>query len=143
MWLNEKISYLVDNAGYVISIHKVTRICIVTVTRDGIITIWNIRNTNWLRTDRITIGNAGVVSTFSCLSYKGNFLAVLNDNGDVVLFKLQNDTITLPPCFKIAEYFRKKYITKSTCCEISQNEKYLGIGLENGDISVRFRWKYS
>lgn len=110
-----------------------------TVTRNGIITLWNVSGTNWLRVDRVTIGNSDIVATFSCLSQRKNFLAVLNENGEVVLYKLQEDTITLPTSIKVTEYFRKNYAQKLTCCEISQHEKYLAIGFENGDISVSIR----
>lgn len=136
MWENVELIYLIENAGYVIAIHTVDQKCIVTVTRNGIITVWNINGKNWLRVDRVTVGSSEIVSIFSCLSYRRSFLTVLNENGDMVLYKLQKNTISVPACIKITEYFRKKYIHKLTCCEISQNEKYLAIGFENGDISV-------
>ncbi|XP_029055973.1 apoptotic protease-activating factor 1 [Osmia bicornis bicornis] len=136
IWESTKLSYLIDNAGYVISIHNVDGKYVLTVTRNGIITLWNVNGTSWLRVDRVTIGNSDIVATFSCLSQQKNFLAVLNENGEVVLYKLQEDTITLPTCIKVTEYFRKNYAQKLTCCEISQHEKYLAIGFENGDISV-------
>ncbi|OAD55428.1 Apoptotic protease-activating factor 1 [Eufriesea mexicana] len=115
---------------------RVDQKCVVTVTRNGIITVWNINGKDWLRVDRVTVGSSETVSTFSCLSYQRSFLTVLNENGDVVLYKLQKNTISVPACIKITEYFRKKYTHKLTCCEISQNEKYLAIGFENGDISI-------
>ncbi|KAK9303557.1 hypothetical protein QLX08_004783 [Tetragonisca angustula] len=136
VWENIKLTYLIENTGYVIAIHKLDQENIATVTKNGIITIWNINSTNWLRVDRVTVGNSDIISTYSCLSYHRSFLAVLNENGDVVLYKLQKNTISLPAYIKIMEYFRKRYTQKLSCCEISQDEKYLAIGFEDGDISV-------
>ena len=141
MWENIKLTYLIENTGYVIAIHKLDQENIATVTKNGIITIWNINSTNWLRVDRVTVGNSDIISTYSCLSYHRSFLAVLNENGDVVLYKLQKNTISLPAYIKIMEYFRKRYTQKLSCCEISQDEKYLAIGFEDGDISVSFYYK--
>nr|XP_033321533.1 apoptotic protease-activating factor 1 isoform X1 [Megalopta genalis]XP_033321534.1 apoptotic protease-activating factor 1 isoform X1 [Megalopta genalis] len=136
IWQNIDISYLVENTGFVISIHEINEKCVVTVTRSGIITIWNINGTNWLRIDRVSIGGLDMITTFSCLSYEKNILALLNENGDVVLYKLQEDTITLPVSIKLTNYFMKKYKQKLTCCEISQKEEYLAIGCESGDIFI-------
>ncbi|XP_060817084.1 apoptotic protease-activating factor 1 isoform X1 [Bombus pascuorum] len=134
VWENVKLTYLIEDAGYIIAIHKVDKECVATVTRNGIITIWNINGTNWMRVD--IVKNLDSVSIYSCLSYHKSFLAVLNENGDVVLYKLQKNTMSLPAYIKIIEYFRKRYTQKLTCCEISQNEKYLAIGFEDGDISI-------
>ncbi|XP_076676313.1 apoptotic protease-activating factor 1 isoform X3 [Andrena cerasifolii] len=136
VWQNVELSYLVENAGYVISIHEVNEKSVLTVTRNGVITLWNIHGTNWLRTDRVTVSNTNTFTIFSCLSCWKAILTVLNENGDVVLYKLQKNTIVLPACIKITEYFRKKYSQRMTCCEISQDEQYLAVGFENGDISV-------
>ncbi|CAL7936563.1 unnamed protein product [Xylocopa violacea] len=136
VWKNAKVAYLVENTGYVISIHKIDQESVITVTRNGVVTLWNIYGTNWSRINRVAVGGSDVVTNFSCLSYQKNFLAVLNEDGDVVLYKLQNDTATQPPCINIIEYFRRRYSCKLTCCEISENEKYLAVGLENGDIFV-------
>ncbi|XP_003700960.2 uncharacterized protein LOC100880336 isoform X1 [Megachile rotundata] len=136
VWENTKVSYLVESAGYVISIHKVHERCVLTVTRNGIITLWNVNGTNWLRICKVTINNLDIETICSCLSYQKNFLAVLNNNGEVAVYKLQEDTITLPTCIKVTEYFRKNYNKRLTCCEISENENYLAVGFENGDISV-------
>ncbi|XP_054000407.1 apoptotic protease-activating factor 1 isoform X1 [Hylaeus anthracinus] len=136
VWQNKELTYLVQNAGYIISIHEINERCILTVTRNGIITLWNINNTNWVRRDSVTNGGSDIITTFSCLSCRKIILAVLNDAGDVVLYKLQEDTITLPACIKITEYFRTRYTQKLTCCEISQKEQYVAIGFENGDISI-------
>ncbi|XP_076641925.1 apoptosome protein Dark isoform X2 [Halictus rubicundus] len=136
VWQNKDVTYLVENTGFVISIHEINEKCIVTVTRSGIITLWIINGTNWLRIDRVTIGGSDTITTFSCLSHGKAILAVLNENGDVVLYTLQEDTITLPVCIRLSDYYRKKYTQKLTCCEISQKEKYLAIGCGNGDISI-------
>ncbi|XP_076619262.1 uncharacterized protein LOC143340817 isoform X1 [Colletes latitarsis] len=136
VWQNTKLTYLIENAGYVISIHEISEKHLLTITRNGIITLWSVNGTNWLRTDRVSIGSSDILTTFSCLSYWKIILAVLNEPGDVVLYKLQEDTITSPACIKITEYFRKRYAQKLTCCDISQEEQYLAIGFENGDISI-------
>lgn len=139
MWENVKLKYIIPNTGYVIAIHTIDHECLVTITRNGIITIWNIKNMNWLQTDRVN-GSSEII--FTCLSYQKNFLAVLNENRDVVLYKLQKDIILNPSYIKIIEFSRLTYIHKLTCCEISQNEKYLAIGFENGNISVSFIINY-
>ncbi|KZC07642.1 PREDICTED: apoptotic protease-activating factor 1 [Dufourea novaeangliae] len=136
VWQNVEVAYLVENTGFIISIHEINEKCIVTVTRNGIITVWNINGTNWSRIDKVTIGGPDIITNFSCTSYWKNILVVLNENGDAVIYNLQEDTIILPVCMKITEYFRKNYTEKLTCCEISQNQQYLAIGFENGDISI-------
>ncbi|XP_017884244.1 apoptotic protease-activating factor 1 isoform X2 [Ceratina calcarata] len=135
VWKTGKISYLVLNAGYVISIHKIDEENLVTVTKNGVITVWRVDGTNWIPIDQVKIGNS-ITSSSSCLSYQKNYLIVLNENGCVVVYKLYNQTITFPPNIKVTEYCRKIYSHKLRCCEISQNEKYLAIGFENGHISI-------
>ncbi|XP_076236256.1 apoptotic protease-activating factor 1 [Calliopsis andreniformis] len=138
VWQHKELSYLIENVGYVISIHEVNENYIVTVARNGVVALWTINHTSWLRRDSVTIGGSesNMVTIFSCLSYWKSTLAVLNDNGDVVLYKLQEDTITVPQCIRLTEYCRIKYTQKLTCCEISQDEVYLAVGSENGDISI-------
>ncbi|XP_076276380.1 uncharacterized protein LOC143207139 isoform X2 [Lasioglossum baleicum] len=136
IWQNKDVTYLVENTGFVISIHEINEKCILTVTRSGVIILWNVNGINWSRRDRVSIGGSDTITTFSCLSHGKVILAVLTENGDVVLYKLQEDIITLPVCIKLTNYFRRKYMQKLTCCEISQKEQYLAIGCENGDIFV-------
>lgn len=84
-----------------------------------------------------------IVTIFSCLSYWKTTLVALNENGDVVVLKLQEDTITVPASIRIIEYCRMKYTQKLICCEISQDERYLAIGFEDGDISVSFQFVFT
>ncbi|XP_076176382.1 uncharacterized protein LOC143151283 isoform X2 [Ptiloglossa arizonensis] len=135
VWQNKELTYLIESAGYIISIHEVNEKHVLTVTRNGIITLWNINGTNWLRIDRITI-SSNILTTFSCLSYWKTILAVLTEISDVILYKLQEATITSSVCNKITEYFRKKYEQKLTCCEISPKDQYLAIGFVSGDVSI-------
>ncbi|CAK9826161.1 Apoptotic protease-activating factor 1 [Anthophora retusa] len=136
VWVNVTRTYLIANTGCVISIYEIDTKYIVTVTRNGVVTTWYINGSDWSRMCIVTVGSPDIVTTYSCLSYKKNFLTVLNENGDVVVYNLQYDTRTVPVNIQIKEYFRKKYGCKLTCCEISQDEKYLAVGFENGEISV-------
>ncbi|KOC61301.1 Apoptotic protease-activating factor 1 [Habropoda laboriosa] len=136
VWVNINRTYSIEDTGYVISIYEIDTKYILTVTRDGIIRIWYASGSNWLRRRKVTVGSPDIVTIFSCLSYEKRFLTVLNENGDVILYYLQYDTRTVPVSINITEHFRKKYSCKLTCCEISQNEKYLAVGFESGEISV-------
>ncbi|KAK2582333.1 hypothetical protein KPH14_004670 [Odynerus spinipes] len=136
VWKNNKIAYLVDNAGYIISIHEVNNEYVITVTQNGVITLYNISGTKWTIISRAVVNHMDINIYFSCFSYKKQLLAMLSTSQNVLLYYLQEDSTVTPPCIKIELYYKHLFKEKPTNCDISQDQKYLAVGFETGDIAI-------
>lgn len=78
---------------------------------------------------------------FSCFSYNKTYLAVLNESYQLVLYYLYRNRqifmeINEEPCFVYP------FPRKTTCCNISQNEEYIAVGTETGEIFVSLFYDY-
>lgn len=136
VWKNNKIAYLVENVGSIISIHEVNNEHVITVTQNGVIKLYNIAGTKWTIISRTVIDQMNINIYFSCFSRNKQLLALLSTNQNLFLYYLdQDDTIT-PPCTKIELYYKYLFKEKPTKCDISHDQKYLAIGFENGDIVI-------
>lgn len=76
--------------------------------------------------------------SFSCLSYNKTCLAVLSETYELALYHFCENRKVLLLYVKMNEepYFTYKFSCKITCCDISQNEQYIAVGTEKGQISV-------
>lgn len=76
--------------------------------------------------------------SFSCLSYNKTCLAVLSETYELALYHFYENREVLPPYMEMNEepYFTYKFSYKITCCDMSQNEQYIAVGTEKGQISV-------
>ncbi|KAL2742849.1 apoptotic protease-activating factor 1 isoform X1 [Vespula maculifrons] len=136
VWKNNKIAYLIENAGYIISIHEVHNEYVITVTQNGVIILYNISGTKWTIISKATIDNKNVNIYFSCFSYGKQFLALLSESQHLFLYNLQEDDTVTPPCIKIELYHKELFREKPTYCDISHNQKYLAIGFKTGNITI-------
>ncbi|KAI4502395.1 hypothetical protein M0802_002307 [Mischocyttarus mexicanus] len=136
VWKNNKISHLVENTGSIISIHDVHNEYVITVTQNGVITLYNISGTLWTKISRATVESANVNIYFSCFSHRKQFLALLNDNQDLFLYNLQEDDTVTPRCIIIRLHHSQSFKDKPTYCDISQDQKYLAIGFKTGSIEI-------
>ncbi|XP_072748469.1 uncharacterized protein [Anoplolepis gracilipes] len=76
---------------------------------------------------------------FSCFRNLSNktYLAILNESCQLILHCLYSDrTVLESPCKKIQFYFIYTFSCKTTCCDISQNEQYIAVGTEKGEIFI-------
>ncbi|XP_015189029.1 PREDICTED: apoptotic protease-activating factor 1 isoform X2 [Polistes dominula] len=136
VWKNNKISYLIENSGSIISIHDVHNEYVITVTQNGVITLYNISGTKWTIISRAKVDGATVNIYFSCFSHKKQFLAMLSNNQDLFLYNLQEDDTVTPRCIIIGLHYRKSFKEKPTYCDISHDQKYLAIGFKTGSIAI-------
>ncbi|KAG7206909.1 hypothetical protein KM043_000802 [Ampulex compressa] len=136
VWQNVEVSYFVKNVGDVISIHEVNEKCVITITQNGIITLWSINGTTWIKISTAKVDNSPGCINFSCLSYRKAFLALLRENQDALVYSILEDNFTSLTQIRIEIYLEQHFTQKITCCGISQNDQYLAVGSENGDISV-------
>lgn len=127
---------MIENAGYIISIHEVHNEYVITVTQNGVIILYNISGTKWTIISKATIDNKNVNIYFSCFSYGKQFLALLSESQHLFLYNLQEDDTVTPPCIKIELYHKELFREKPTYCDISHNQKYLAIGFKTGNITV-------
>ncbi|XP_046825757.1 apoptotic protease-activating factor 1 isoform X2 [Vespa crabro] len=136
IWKNNKIAYLIENAGCIISIHEVHNEYIITVTQNGVIILYNISGTKWTIISKATVDNKNVNIYFSCFSCRKQFLALLSESQHLFLYNLQEDDIVTPPCIKIELYHKELFMDKPTYCDISQDQKYLAVGFKTGNITI-------
>lgn len=128
-------SYIVNNTGRVAFIHKLNNDNTVTITQNGTILIWYIDQT-WLPISRKDINPSDTNISFSCLSHKKTYLAVLKESYDLILYTFHENEIVVPTRIEMELYYVNKFALKVTYCDISQDEQYIAVGLETGLIIV-------
>ncbi|XP_014606549.1 PREDICTED: apoptotic protease-activating factor 1 isoform X2 [Polistes canadensis] len=136
VWKNNKISYLIDNTGPIISIHDVHNEYVITVAQNGVIILYNISGTKWTIISKAMVDSTIVNIYFSCFSHRRQFLALLNNNQDLFLYNLQEDDTVTPRRIVIELYYNQSFKEKPTYCDISQDQKYLAIGFKTGSIAI-------
>lgn len=129
-----KASQSVENTGYVISIHKLNDESVMSVSKEGKIIFWIIEDYEWRSFYECIDGDGTII--YSCLSIYKTFLAVLKDEQILVMYKMPDmDTIESNPV-KLEIFMKHSYKNPLSSCQFSQDEKYLSIALDGGDISV-------
>lgn len=137
------MSYVVENTGRVVSLHRLNDNKVITITQNGVVVIWHI-DLNWSPMSRVSISNSSDMSiSFSCLSHNKTFLAVLKEPRDLDLFALCENTMILPTHtphvsthLQMQLCFTHSFVQRVTYCDISQDERYIAVGFETGQISV-------
>lgn len=138
MWHHSRSVFGVDiKAESINDIHKINDNHVVTVTQNGIITIWYI-NVPWQPISQVDLSNPSSCISFSCLSYNQNYLAVLNESHLILLHIIYENVVASSTRIQIIEQpcFTHTFAQKATYCDISKNEQYIAVGLESGQISV-------
>lgn len=132
-----------EDTGSVVSLHKVNDNQVITITQNGTLIFWHV-NSKWSPIKRVSVPNSDSLEiriSFSCLSCE-NFLALLIEPYSLVLFTLCRNTairprhMPRPKDLQIRHYFTYPFEQRAICCDISQNEQYIAIGFETGQISV-------
>jgi WD40 repeat protein len=134
VWRNIKISQLIEDSGHVIFVHKITENCAMTVAKDGKMKYWLIEDFKWRELYEFSDNDGTII--YSCLSSFKLFLAMLKDELKVVIYKMPNIENEQWDNIKIECHMKYGYKQQLNSCEFSQDEKYLAIALDGGDISV-------
>ncbi|XP_012525104.1 apoptotic protease-activating factor 1 isoform X2 [Monomorium pharaonis] len=111
----------------------------VAITQNGTITIWHMHNVPWQLISQVNLLNPLSHISFSCLSYNQTYLAILNESCRLTLLYINyDDTAASSTCIEIDERpcFTHIFAQKTTCCDISKNERYIAVGFESGQISI-------
>lgn len=144
VWHHSRSVFGVDTKESINDIHKINDNHVVTVTQNGIITIWYI-SVPWQLISQVDLSNPPSCISFSCLSYNQNYLAILNEShhlneSHLTLLHIihENDVVASSTRTQIIEQpcFKYTFAQKATYCDISKNEQYIAVGLESGQISV-------
>ncbi|XP_025153495.1 apoptotic protease-activating factor 1 isoform X2 [Harpegnathos saltator] len=137
VWQNTKVSYMVNNTGRVMFIHKLNDDHVITISQNGVILIWQIDQTVWQTKSRKEISNSADTNiTFSCLSHKRTYLAISRESHDLILFTFNENKNVLPTRIEAIYYYKHNFVQKMTYCDISQDELYIAVGFETGLISI-------
>ncbi|KAL7297703.1 hypothetical protein TKK_0008740 [Trichogramma kaykai] len=134
VWLNTKISKKIDGSDFVLSVHQIANNCIFTVSKHGKMKYWNIEDFPWSVMYEFIDDEETIVS--SHLSSNKNLLALLKNGTTIMVYNLPNVEIDQLDSFKIETYFKKEFKQGVTLCEFSNDEKFLAVALQNGDISI-------
>ncbi|XP_032673551.1 uncharacterized protein LOC116845226 isoform X2 [Odontomachus brunneus] len=136
VWINTKESYTVNNTGQVAFIHKLNDKYIVTITKNGVILIWQIEQ-NWLPISRRELNSLDTTNiSFSCLSHKKTYLAILNKSHNLMFFTFYENETIVPTRIETKLYSTHNFSHKVTYYDISQDEQYIAVGLETGLITI-------
>ncbi|XP_019885106.1 apoptotic protease-activating factor 1 isoform X2 [Camponotus floridanus] len=121
-----------------INIHKLmdNHVAIITQTDIKIIQ-FNLCTETWKLTS-ITKFHLSSHISFSCVSRNKIYLAVLSEAYELALYYFCKNKTVLPPYMEMNEdpYFIHLFPWKVTCCDISQNEQFIAVGTEKGQISI-------
>lgn len=126
----------ITTGGHVAFIHKLSENHVITITNNGIIKLWHI-SIHWNVITNISLKQPSFV-TFSCLSYNKTYLAVLKNAQHLCTLYVYLFCKMPQLQFSRMPYFMHTFDQKTICCDISQNDQYIAIGLETGKISVSF-----
>lgn len=123
-----------------IDIHKLmdNHVAIITQTDIKIIQ-FNLRTeTIYWKLTSITKFHLSSHVSFSCVSPSKIYLAVLSESYELALYYFYKNRTVLPPYIEMNKepHFIYKFPWKVTCCDISQNEQYIAVGTEKGQICV-------
>lgn len=127
--------------GHIIDIHKLNNDHVAIITESGIKIIWFTFNPcpdiSWQLISQVSFDPPLYVS-FSCSSRNKTYLAVLNESYQLILYYFYENRTVLSPCMDINKqpYFVHPFSWKATCCDISQNEQYIAVGTERGQIFI-------
>ena len=114
--------------------HKISENSVITISKDGNIKHWVIEDMEW-RELHLFVDNNGT-TIYSCLSNDKIFLALLKDDQKVTIYKLPNVETEQSDNLNMEPHIKHEYKQQLSSCKFSQDEKYLAIALDNGDISV-------
>lgn len=147
---DDKVLFLKD-IGQVINVHKVNDSIFAIVNRDCLIRCYEIRSCqkgkreivqlfNCKSKTPLTTNEMKVVN--SCLSPNSKFLLIIHDNKEMSILEVQYATeIQLVQIW--TQIFEVPPAVKFTCAEFSDDEHYLAVGSNNGEVWVRIVGKYS
>ncbi|XP_029154798.1 uncharacterized protein LOC114927905 isoform X2 [Nylanderia fulva] len=142
MWRCCKQIYESNISVHVINIHKLYNDYVAIIMQNSIRTIYipNLceeRRATWQIISQLSFNPPSDV-TFSCLSHNKFYLAVLNESCQLVLYYLNENIKVSPSTKEINEepYFNYTFASNTICCDISQNEQYIAVGIEKGQIFI-------
>lgn len=136
MWQHSRPVFRIDTRTESINdVHIINDKYAITVTQNGVISIWYI-NVPWQLISQVDLFNLASCVIFSCLSYNQNYLAILNESHRLTLLYIAHENTSTH--IQINEQFHLTHSCeqKATCCDISKNEQYIAVGFESGQISV-------
>lgn len=139
VWQPPKRIFGVNSTGCIINIHKFDDNHVISITQNGIITIWS-TNGPWQSINQETIDNLANMPNihilFTCLS-RNKYLAILREPYHLIIYVLyESAAMTTMPRVQLWHYYTHVLPQKATCCEISPNERYIAVGLQTGLICV-------
>lgn len=140
MWQHSKQIFGTDiSAGHIIDVHKLNNNHMAIITQSDMKMIWFNECTETISWELISQVPFDLPSdvTFSCFSHNKTYLAILNESNQLVLYYFCKNR-TLLSYMEINEqpYYTSLFSWKATCCDISQDEQYIAVGTERGQIIV-------
>ncbi|OXU28229.1 hypothetical protein TSAR_009640 [Trichomalopsis sarcophagae] len=129
-----KASQSLENTGYVISINKLNDESVMTVSKEGKIICWIIEDYEWRSCYECIDENGTIIH--SCLSIYKTFLALLKDEQILVIYRMPDMDTIESNLGKLEIFMKHSYKNPLSSCQFSQDEKYLAVALEGGDISI-------
>lgn len=126
---------MIQDTGHVISVHKLSDDSVMTVSKEGIINFWIIQDFEWRCFYDFTDNDGTIIH--SSLSDNQSFLAILKDEQTLIIYKIPDLDSIESNSINLEIVMKHNYKENQLCfCRFSQDEKYLAVALDGGNISV-------
>ncbi|XP_015609645.1 apoptotic protease-activating factor 1 isoform X2 [Cephus cinctus] len=139
VWIDCDNVFIVENTGNIISMHKLNDKQVLTISQTGLIKLWLIRDADWRRIAITQCDNGTAEILYTSLSFQKTLLSVLMSNYKFELYAIQKDSTTMPEQIRLTRVVCEVdlgYRYGLTCCSFSHDDKYLAVGLSNGDVRI-------
>ncbi|XP_066591533.1 apoptotic protease-activating factor 1 isoform X2 [Prorops nasuta] len=131
-----RVTFSIPNTGYVTAIYAINKRIVITLTKNGVITLWTVEKNYWDPIKQSAIAedcNMHILNT--CLNFDKKFLSVITESQEVFSFDLIEIASSMSNT-DINIFYKHQFCNKISCCDITQNGQYLAAGFENGEILI-------
>ncbi|XP_057324435.1 apoptotic protease-activating factor 1-like isoform X2 [Microplitis mediator] len=126
----------------IINLHTINNKYVVGVTRDEIIKIWEMKGQRWIQLCQIRNTELnlhrlqGPHVCYSAINLKNNMIAILKSNYQMAIYFIGYNTSNVPGKLARLDNTHFTFNKKLTCCAFSPDDKFLAIGMDDGNISI-------
>ncbi|XP_011342861.1 apoptotic protease-activating factor 1 isoform X2 [Ooceraea biroi] len=135
VWQHSNPMCKIESKGCIAHIHALSNYHVMTITQNGIMTLWRTIMPWRLMSQETGASLPNTHISFTCLSHHNKYLAIIKEPNHLIVYTLYEDAEVMPS-MKLRHYYNHGFSHRVTCCDISQNEQYIAVGLQTGLICI-------